>query len=271
MQTGEGDRFPLHTYMQLAFGPGVYAGVMSSKKWLGSRASESWDEFVEVCPNDAKKCDKVPNWARQSLGLKTTLGRVPAAFPIELQHKTDEILLQKMQYGMEVSPPGIADLIGDLLSEYNLQVREVNEEIEKINDSGGHAAPVPLATCKMTRGNLVKLSQRFARRFSWGMYKNEKPGRHLEFNDPHLVSIRHFISSNVKSGRVHPRLVGNWDQVWTLCFEPLKKVVFKHATKQGERMLVGKHRSKANFLDGLRQKAGLPPLNLDYITALSIP
>ena len=247
---------------------GVYNGVMTPTKWLTSREKECWDKFVETCPNEAKKHDKVPNWARKSLGLSTSLGRVPQAFPLALQHKTDEVLLSKMAMGMEISPAGIADLIAELLKEYNAQVQDVNTEVERVRSEEGGLEeevkhlPMPLATCSLTRGNLEKLAQRFARRFAWGYFKNEKPGRHLDLNDPAIVSIRSFITAQVKNGRVHERLIANFDQVWTLCYEPLKKIAYKDQNKRGEKGLHKKVPRKASFISSLREKAGLPPSTL---------
>lgn len=240
---------------------------MSQTKWLGARVKEKWDSFCETCPSQAAKCDKVPNWARKSLGMNM-LGRVPAAFPIALQHMCDNILLQKLQMGMEISPGGIADLIESLLKEYNSQVEEVNTELEKVLLDPGvqkdEKAPalVKLATCKLTKGNLDKLASRFACRFHWGFFRNEKPGRHLEYNNPQVVAIRQWISNMIEAKKIHPRLVGNWDQVWTLMYEPLKKIAFKQGSEAGARNMQDLMPKKAIFIDGLRSKAGLAPLTL---------
>ena len=242
---------------------------MTKKKWLRSRETECWDAFVDTCPQDSRKCDKVPNWARRSLGLATHLGRVPGAFPLSLQHVTDDMLLEKLQLGMEVSPPGICDLIKDLLEEYNEQVRQVNLEIEKHveenPDDVDAPKPVPLSTCRMTRGCLEKLAARFARRFNWHAYRNEKPGRHLEFNDPQVVAIRGFIAASIASGKCHERLVANFDQIWTLAYEPLKKVAWKSNLKAGERTLEGKFPRKARMIQELRSQAGLLPSKLGFL------
>eukprot|EP00438_Fugacium_kawagutii_P033902 Skav220991 [mRNA] locus=scaffold1541:250564:259672:- [translate_table: standard] len=240
---------------------GCYKGVMSQTKWLGARVREKWDSFCETCPRDAAKRDKVPNWARKSLGMNM-LGRVPAAFPVALQHMCDNILLQKLQMGMEISPPGIADLIESLLKEYNSQVQEVNQELEGIradfDDERDGEKPelVRLATCKLTRGNLDKLASRFACRFHWGFFRNEKPGRHLEYNNPQVVAIRQWISNMIEAKKINPRLVGNWDQVWTLMYEPLKKIAYKQGHAAGTRNMQDLLPRKANFIDGLRSKAG---------------
>lgn len=242
---------------------GVYAGVMTEKKWLGSRKVEQWDAFIETCPKHAKIVDKVPNWARRNLGMNT-LGRVPAAFPLALQHVTDEILLQKLQIGMELSPAGISDLIGTLVLEYNHQVEDVNELIEDYNQTAEETAQkVKLATTKITSGNLQKLAARFALRFGWGRYRNEKPSKHLDFNDHQVVAIRQWIKTAIQKKRIDERLIANFDQVWTLTYEPLAKVAWKSAAKQGERPDVLQLPRRARMMELLRAKAGLLPPNLE--------
>ena len=243
---------------------------MTSKKWLKSREKENWDAFVENCPTDAKKCDKVPNWARRSLGLTSSLGRVAASFPLPLQHLTDELLLEKMELGMELSPAGIADLIRELVEEYNLQVKEENEAVASIpqGDVPDDYQPLRHATCKLNSVNLDKMASRFCTRFGWGRYKNEKPGKHLEFNDPKLVAIRRFVSDATKAGRVHPRLICNFDQIWTLTFEPLKRIAFKKSKEPGEKRDGQKRPQKDALMGKMREAAGRPPQCLGSLSRI---
>ena len=204
-----------HVHMYVAYfeTAGVYPGVMTEKKWLGSRVKERWDEFVRVCPKHSQSCDKVPNWARRSISGMTMLGRTPGVFPIPLQHVVDEILLDKLQLGMELSPEGIAQLIETVIVEYNEQVNAVNEEVHKaayeagktvkefVDEEDGNLPCV--ARCVLSHGNLTKLANRFADKFCWGRYKNEKPGKHLDYNSPQVVQIHAWIAQAVKTGRVH--------------------------------------------------------------------
>lgn len=251
-----------HTIPLFCMG-GVYRGVMTNTKWLGSRKKERWDDFAAAAPSHSKSVDKVPNWARKSIGLNS-LGRVANAFPLSLQQVTDEILLQRLQLGMELSPAGISDLIHTLLKEYNQAVLEIDDAIAEMDEGEKPENPVPPATCTLTKGNLDKLAGRFARRFNWSYFRNEKPGKHLDFNNQQVASIRNFIATAVKTGRVHERLVANWDQVWTLTYEPLKRVAFKQLSKPGLRPAAELLPTKAKFMNELRTKAGLPPLPLGF-------
>ena len=237
---------------------------MTKKKWLKSRENENWDAFAANCPQDAKKCDKVPNWARRSLGMSGSLGRVAASFPLPLQHLMDELLLEKMQLGMELSPAGIADMIRDLVEEYNLQIKEENEAVEDSirddDDIPDDYKPLRLASCKLTVANLEKMASRFCTRFGCGRYKNEKPGKHLEFNDPQLVAIRRFISRSVQEGKVNPRLIANFDQIWTLTFEPMKKIAFKQSKQAGEKTDGQRRPQKAALMEKMRVAKGRLPV-----------
>ena len=245
---------------------GVYPGVMTKSKWLGSKETEQWELFVDSCKSSKIKdsVDKVPNWARRSLGVSKLLGRSPSAFPIELQHRLDEILLHKLSMGIEISPIGIADCIKTLIEEYNKTVREVTQELKDAVESGeinqDNAAKIPdlaLGTLKLTKGNLESLTMRFAQKFHWTFTKNEKPGKHLYYNDPAVVRIRDFIKDEVAQSRVHPRLVANWDQVWTLSYEPLRRVAYKRKENLGQRPLEDLLPRKAEIVKNLREAAGL--------------
>ena len=103
---------------------------------------------------------------------------------------------------------------------------------------------------------------RFAQKFAWGKYRNEKPGRHLDINNPQIVNLRGWIQQAIKDGRAHERLIANFDQVWTLTYEPLKKVAFKQVPYHGEKPLSQRLPQKADLMRALRNSVGLPPVML---------
>ena len=69
--------------------------------------------------------------------------------------------------------------------------------------------------------------------FGFRPISNEKPGSHLPVDAPELEAVRVYIQSQVRSLKVHPRLVGNFDQVWSTIFRPQKKTWQKDASKKG--------------------------------------
>ena len=74
---------------------------------------------------------------------------------------------------------------------------------------------------------LRKQASRLCAKFGIRSRTNEKPGAHLEFNDPRLEAVRCYISKAISEKRCHQRLVLNFDQVWQLQFRPNKKVLGK--------------------------------------------
>ena len=56
---------------------------------------------------------------------------------------------------------------------------------------------------------------------------NQKPGAHLEFGDPQLEHLRAWVKTKTFERHCHPRLVANFDQVWTTLYKPNKKPLQK--------------------------------------------
>lgn len=69
--------------------------------------------------------------------------------------------------------------------------------------------------------------------FGFRPVSNEKPGSHLPVDAPELEAVRTYIQSQVHSLHVHPRLVGNFDQVWSTTYRPQKKTWQKDISKRG--------------------------------------
>lgn len=49
-----------------------------------------------------------------------------------------------------------------------------------------------------------------------------------------MQAVRDHVNAAVETGRVHPRLIGNFDQVWTMRQTPEKTQVFKDSSKGGQ-------------------------------------
>lgn len=58
---------------------------------------------------------------------------------------------------------------------------------------------------------------------------NSKPGKHLEFSHPAMSRVRTWVATKVADGEFHPRMIGNFDQVWSLLFRPSSSSLVKHA------------------------------------------
>lgn len=78
-----------------------------------------------------------------------------------------------------------------------------------------------------------KQAQRICNRFGLRMRSNEKPGAHLPFSHPSLEAVRTYVTQQAEEKGIHPRLIANADQVWTLLFRPHRKTLQKPASAKG--------------------------------------
>ena len=74
-------------------------------------------------------------------------------------------------------------------------------------------------------GQLRKTAQRLCDRIGVAVCQNNKPGKHLPFSHPSLQKVREWLKLEVASNRVHPRLLGNFDQVWSVTYQPRRSTL----------------------------------------------
>lgn len=60
---------------------------------------------------------------------------------------------------------------------------------------------------------------------------NEKPGAHLEWSHPALEQVRSYVRTQSLEKGYHPRLVANFDQVWSTIFRPSRSCLQKKGTR----------------------------------------
>ena len=60
---------------------------------------------------------------------------------------------------------------------------------------------------------------------------NEKPGAHLEWSHPALEQVRSYVRTQSLEKGYHPRLVANFDQVWSTIFRPNRSCLQKKGTR----------------------------------------
>ena len=103
------------------------------------------------------------------------------------------------------------------------------------------------------------LARRFARKIGYVLNANEKPGKHLPYDHPACLSLVAYVQGLIDSGKVHPQLIFNWDQVWTVLFEPLKRLLWKDPSSAGKLVdeLKGFFRRKLSRSE-YQKTAGLP-------------
>lgn len=56
---------------------------------------------------------------------------------------------------------------------------------------------------------------------------NPKPGKHLDFSHPQMKSLRNWCALIMKDQGIHPALVLNFDQVWSVVYNPKAKTIMK--------------------------------------------
>ncbi len=85
---------------------------------------------------------------------------------------------------------------------------------------------------------------------------NTKPGKHIPWDHPALVQMRSWISYQIEVGNIHPQLVCNFDQTWSLNFQPGRKTV--QVRKRGKPMSEEKNHHKQHLKRVIARSLGLP-------------
>ena len=261
---------------------GSFQGCFAESKWGGARKRDKWDLLMGTAPNIAKRYDELPNWIRQALGVQTKKGKAEdAGLPPRIAEVVEAVLIEHIEAGEEVYSSTIGELLSTVIRQYNAEVDDVNDESAKHNagvceelELAGGGSDVDRALLKMlpkceasTHPRAIDtFSRRFADRFGFGVYRQEKPGKHLPYHHPQLQKIREFVDHVTSTGEVHERLVLNFDQVWTVLFEPSPKILFKSADKAGQRAdkLQSSVRKRQVFLSKQRQKERETPLRIHH-------
>ena len=84
-----------------------------------------------------------------------------------------------------------------------------------------------------------------------------KQTRHLPYNHVSMRAVREWVATAVEYNKVDPRLMAHFDQVWSVHFEPSKRVLWKDASKHSEQKDPMKPSEKA-MLSRLKEALGVP-------------
>ena len=68
-------------------------------------------------------------------------------------------------------------------------------------------------------------ARRLCNKFGLRPKSNQKPGAHLEWSHPSLEHLRSYIRNETRRRSIHPRLIINFDQVWTTRYRPSKSTL----------------------------------------------
>ena len=113
-------------------------GLLHKKNgWFDRCDSEKWELFVDTCPQDAKNCKELPNWARNLLGVKHKKGRHDHAkvIPHAVSQAVEMLIMHALSDGQEVTSAAVAKTIQWGVSVYNDEVKFVNRQVQKHNET----------------------------------------------------------------------------------------------------------------------------------------
>lgn len=75
--------------------------------------------------------------------------------------------------------------------------------------------------------NSRKATQRLCNRAGIGPAANTKPGKHLPPGHPDLLRLLEYIAMQREKKSIHPLMVANFDQVWSLMYRPATSTLQK--------------------------------------------
>ena len=220
--------------------PGYFSGCCSESKWGGSRKRFKWDMFAEMMPNQASKCDEVPSWLKARLGCEDAKIKGPrqTTIPEELLQIADAILLEECKRGLEMDTKSVTSLLSSLIQVYNEEAEIFNSEAEKrhlkrvsdLKDQGqlsnqeleaiANSEPKRISVIpreEWTDKKMEHLVYQFCHKWGYSRYRQERPSKHLSREHPSMKQLADYIQTLKKENAIDPRLMFNWDQVWT-CF-----------------------------------------------------
>lgn len=61
-----------------------------------------------------------------------------------------------------------------------------------------------------------------------------KQSKHLDYTHPSMEAVRSFIGMSSEREGIEPRLVANFDQVWSMHYEGPRSVMYKHSSKRSQ-------------------------------------
>lgn len=96
--------------------------------------------------------------------------------------------------------------------------------------------------------HLRKHSQRLCLKAGLHSASNSKPGRHLEYDHPAMEKVRSWIGMET-SVSIHPLMVGNFDQVWSVLFKPKRTNLVKKTARHDEYSKSLAHRKLRHCLE----------------------
>ena len=104
------------------------------------------------------------------------------------------------------------------------------------------------------RYTVTKLCNRVGLRLS----SVSKQSKHLDYDHPSMAMVRDFVATCAEMHQIEPRLIANFDQVWSVHYEPPRRVVHKHDSQRGVLQdPMARKRSLQTILCQIRKSLGI--------------
>ena len=230
---------PWQEMLRLHKKDGYFQGAAAASKWPAAREKYSWDMVAELCPKVAAKFSEIPNWLRERFDVDGRKGNGTYKVSDDLYEVVDKILEEVVVSGMELNTTAVEEVLKEALETYNEAVTAWRDEkdkadlemLQKLSDAGTSEAELKAVSDELSKAKqfwpqtcllaqtpraLNQQALKFSQKYGYSRLSQDKPQKHLPRNHPSVQRVTEFITTCMKDGSVHPKLVANWDQVTLL-------------------------------------------------------
>ncbi|CAK9018622.1 unnamed protein product [Durusdinium trenchii] len=244
--------------------PGYFPGCLYESKWGAARREQQWALLCASAPALCKKHKELPNSLRRILRFNKQKHGAPTKdtarcyIPLALEQAIESMILDRILLGEETTMVFVKNTIVWAVQLWNEVIEMIRTDIRNNGLETIKQQDEELAAMTPSRLNhffqeladnsdellqpinldlndaaLLKKAQRLCHKFDIRYRSNEKPGLHLPFTHPSLERVRTYVSLAVKEKVIHPRLIANYDQVWSTNYRPAKRVLQKPGGARG--------------------------------------
>ena len=219
-------------------------------KWEKTALEQHWRALGQKTLDESKE---LPKHAREQLRKKP---KGPAPFsglPESCLGMIDEVLATKCsaagpshseesgELGRETLRQtfgGVHAKINEAIKDHNKSSIEHNQELARKLRSGEITYQEAAQDKKQLKIQVpekvsLKTMRRFTEKYGWEKYHVQKPSKFLPYEHESMKTIRDYVREVVEEHKVHPRLVLNIDQIWTMRWTPEKTKLHKPGAAAG--------------------------------------
>lgn len=119
-----------------------------------------------------------------------------------------------------------------MIAEQNAHFQDLFEK-NKLSAKALSKALLPMPT--EAKKPTVVWCRDFVKRYGWSLLTASTEQQSLPFNHPDMILYRKNYREMIESGKIHPHLVLNFDQVWRCAFNWTGRMQWKERAKVGQR------------------------------------